>query len=370
VPDHGSIKRTLTIAVVALAAALAACGGIKVKAENSVPQPLVEELPLNAGVYYSTEFRNYAAREERWSTSWQVELGAAHVAAIDRLTKAIFASVTPVSDLGKLPATPLDLILEPRFEEYSFLTPRDSGSEVYAVTIKYRINIYDGQARLIDSLVLTGFGNELAGSLSSSAPLAVATRKAMRDAGAKFAAEFPDQPVVKKLVRHEPVEPIAQGSAAAEGSIGEVQPTATKPVAAPRPAAAAPTAAPSTPAAGSGAAPQAPAAPAVPPAAGSGAAPQAPPAPAVPPAAGETPPAAAPAQKEPAASPAAAPAQKEPSASPAANEAPAAPQTPAAEPEPPAKPEASPTAPTPPAPTAASPAPESTPPPEHPTEPR
>jgi hypothetical protein len=347
VPDHRSIKRTLTIAVVALAAALAACGGIKVKAENSVPQPLVEELPLSAGVYYSTEFRNYAAREERWSTSWQVELGAAHVAAIDRLTKAIFASVTPVSDLGKLPATPLDLILEPRFEEYSFLTPRDSGSEVYAVTIKYRINIYDGQARLIDSLVLTGFGNELAGSLSSSAPLAVATRKAMRDAGAKFAAEFPDQPVVKKLVRHEPVEPIAQGSAAPEGSIGEVQPTATKPAPPPRPAAAAATAAPPTPA--------------------SGAAPQAPETPAVPPAAGGTSPTAAPAQAESAAAPAATDAPAAPPAPPARAVSPAAPEGVV----PSATPDASPSAPqTPTAPTAASPAPEGAPPPEHPTEPR
>jgi hypothetical protein len=361
VPDHGSIKRTLTVAVIALAAALAACGGIKVKAENSVPQPLVEELPLSAGVYYSTEFRNYAAREERWSTSWQVELGAAHVAAIDRLTKAIFASVTPVSDLGKLPATPLDLILEPRFEEYSFLTPRDSGSEVYAVTIKYRINIYDGQARLIDSLVLTGFGNEVAGALSSSAPLAVATRKAMRDAGAKFAAEFPDQPVVKKLVRHEPVEPIAPGSAAAESSIGEVQPTPTKPAPAPRPAAAAATAAPSTPAA----------------ATGSGAAPQAPEAPAVPPAAGETPATAPPAQNEPAASPAATEAPVAPQApqSPVPPAAPAAPPAAApAAPEvavPPAAPEASSAAPqTPPVPTAVPPAPDATPPPEHPPEPR
>ena len=286
-PQYGSVIRTLTVIALAAAALLAGCGGVKVKAENPVPQPLVEELPLNAGVYYSVEFRNYAAHEERWSTKWQVELGAAHVAAIDRLMKAMFATVTPLADLSKLPVPPPDLILEPRFEEYSFLTPRDSGSEVFAVTIKYRINIYDGQARLIDSLVLTGFGNELAGSLSSGAPLAVATRKAMRDAGAKFAAEFPDQPVVRKLLRHEPVEPIAQGAAATEGSIGEVQPTATKPAPAPRPPAAAaspapaPSPAPATPPTASPApqepvaAPAAPEAPAAPPGANEPAAPPA-----------------------------------------------------------------------------------------------
>ncbi len=241
--------------------ALAGCGGVQVMAESTLPRPLVEELPLRAGIYYSAEFRNYTAREERWSTKWQVALGAGHVAAIDRLTKAMFASVTPLADLAKLPSPPLDLILEPRFEEYSFLTPRDSGAELYAVTIKYRINLYDGQGRLVDSLVLTGFGNELAATLSSSGPLAGATRKAMRDAGAKFAAEFPDQPVVRKLLRHEAVLPLAPGSTAAAvtGGIGEVQPVAMKgtPPPPPPPAAtpAAAAAAPAVPAA-AGATPQ------------------------------------------------------------------------------------------------------------------
>ncbi|HUO79287.1 MAG TPA: hypothetical protein VMU00_04020, partial [Steroidobacteraceae bacterium] len=204
---HGGRILAVTAAAAALVA-LAGCGGVKVQAETQLPRPLVDELPLRAGLHFSPEFRAYEVHEKRWSTQWTVTLGPGHVAAIERLAKAMFAGVVPVPELAKPPAG-LDVILEPRFEEYSFLTPRDAGAEIFAVTIKYRINIYDGQARLIDSLVLTGFGNELAGSLSSSAPLAVATRKAMRDAGAKFAAEFPDQLVIRKLARHEAVEPIA-----------------------------------------------------------------------------------------------------------------------------------------------------------------
>jgi len=247
--------RTAFFAGLAGALLLAGCGGVRVTAENAMPRPLVEELPLKAGLYYSAEFRNYTASEERFKTKWQVLLGPAHVAAIDRLAKAMFASVTPLTDLSKLPSPPLDVVLEPRFEEYSFLTPRDAGAELYAVTIKYRINVYDGAGHLIDSLVLTGFGNEPAGSLSTSKPLAIATRKAMRDAGAKFAAEFPDQPIVRKLVRHEPITPLAQGGAPAEGTITEVSPAAVKPV--PPVAAKAPTSAPAAPAAAAAATPQA-----------------------------------------------------------------------------------------------------------------
>ena len=192
----------------AAVAGLYGCGGVKVKPVDTVPVPLVEPLPLSVGLYYSTEFRSYIAREERWNTKWDVTLGPAHVTQIDRLAKAMFASVVPVADLARPPEPPVKMIIEPRFEEYAFVTPRDAGAQIFAVTIKYRVNIYDGAAHLLDSLVYTGYGNAAAGGLTSSAPLIAATSKAMRDAGAKFATEFPEQPVVRKLVRGEPVEPL------------------------------------------------------------------------------------------------------------------------------------------------------------------
>ena len=230
-----------------LLAALAGCGGVKVRAIDTVPKPLVDELPLRAGTYYSNEFKTYTAKEDRWNTHWTVSLGPAQLTYSERLAKAMFASVLPVADLSKPP--PVDLILEPRVEEYSFITPRDAGADLYAVTIKYRVNVYDGAARLIDSLIFTGYGTEVAANLSSSAPLATATSKAMRDAAAKFASEFADQPVVQKLARHETVEPLpVSGQAAAPGSVAEVKmpagpppaPKAPPPAAGPTPAAAAP----------------------------------------------------------------------------------------------------------------------------------
>jgi hypothetical protein len=271
-----STHRFALATLFAAGVALVGCGGVKVRATSAVPVPLVDELPLKAGIYYSPEFRDYVAREERWGTKWEITLGPAHVVQIDRLAKAMFASVTSVADLTKPPDPPLDVIVEPRFEEYSFVTPRDAGAELFAVTIKYRVNVYDGAAHLVDSLVFTGYGNAAAGGLSSTTPLAVATQKAMRDAGAKFATEFPEQPVVQKLARHETVEPLPSSSttgAAQSGAIGEVTP----PAGAPPP----PKPAPPAPAAGSTPnppnAPNAPSAPsaASPPADAPGAAPAA-----------------------------------------------------------------------------------------------
>jgi hypothetical protein len=210
------------------ALALAGCGGVNVRPQDQVPTPLVDELPLRAGIHYSPEFREYVHREERWGTKWEAQLGAAHVTKLNRLLMAMIPGLVEVQDLSNPPQPPLQLILEPRFEEYSFITPRDAGAEYYAVTIKYRMNLYDGQARLIDSLVYTGYGNEEGGGLTTEAPLVAATQKAMRDAGAKFATEFQDQATVKKLLAGETVPPVQGGAApaAAIGGIEEVTPSA------------------------------------------------------------------------------------------------------------------------------------------------
>ncbi|MDZ4800260.1 MAG: TonB-dependent receptor, partial [Bryobacteraceae bacterium] len=46
---------------------------------------------------------------------------------------------------------------------------------------------------------LTGYGNSLSSSMSSSKPLDFATRAAMRDAAAKFLTQFPEQAIAKEL---------------------------------------------------------------------------------------------------------------------------------------------------------------------------
>lgn len=246
---------------------LAGCGAIRVQPQDQVPVPLVDELPLRTGVYYSAEFRTFVYREERWGTKWEAQLGGAHVTKLNRLLGAMFPQLVQVADLAKPPSQALQLILEPRFEEYSFITPRDAGAEYYAVTIKYRMNLYDGQSRLIDSLVYTGYGNAESGGLSTEGPLIVATQNAMRDAGAKFATEFPDQATVKKLLAGETVAPVqsgATGAAPSDEGIGEVTPSASAETPVARPPSGGPVA-PAAPAPGT-AAPGATAPPAAPPA--------------------------------------------------------------------------------------------------------
>jgi hypothetical protein len=197
------------------------CGAVQVAAEPQLPAALITQLPLTVGVYYGDQFRTYVHKEERWGAEYQVTLGPGHVHLVDRLFKLEFKSTVPVESLIALPKDPpFVAILEPRIERFSFLTSRDTDGQYFAVTIDYRLNVFNAKGERIDSLTFVGYGSSSAGGMSSQSPLLAATRAAMRDAAAKFLVQFPEQATVKKLVAGETVAPLAGAAVAGAGEAG------------------------------------------------------------------------------------------------------------------------------------------------------
>ncbi len=198
---------------------LAACGDVQVAAESEVPTPLIDPLPLTVGIYYSEDFSKYAHAEERWGVDWKAELGPYHVRMADRLFAASFREIIPIKDLTALPANPPYVaIIQPRIEQYSFITPKDTGASYYAVTIKYRLDVLAPNGAAADSLTFTGYGSFKSGGMTSTAPMVLATKAAMRDAAAKFLVQFPEQEVAHKLLAGTPLiaaapPPAADGAA-------------------------------------------------------------------------------------------------------------------------------------------------------------
>lgn len=181
---------------------LAGCGPVRLIANTNIPTPLVVKMPIAVALFIPQEFSQYVHNEERWSTDWHIELGKAQSEGITRLMSAIFERVIPVDSVGAAAAhgDGIRAILEPSIEEYAFVTPRDAGSPFFAVSIKYRVNVYMPDGKLADSWGFTGYGTAPAEGLSSAPPLQTATALAMRDAGAKLAVEFREQAVVRGLL--------------------------------------------------------------------------------------------------------------------------------------------------------------------------
>jgi len=186
---------------------LSGCTGTKLSTQAQLPPPLIDKLPARVGVYYSKEFREYVHKETRTEIDYEITLGPAHVQNLDWLLNAMFAEVVQVEDPTHVAELqpPLVMVLEPRFEEYSFLTPKDVAGEAFIVTIRYLLTVYDGSGARVDAFTFTGYGRERAHTLASKEPLQIATQRAMRDAGAKVAVEFTDQESVRLLLRN-PVE--------------------------------------------------------------------------------------------------------------------------------------------------------------------
>lgn len=187
----------------AVVGALAGCGAVKVAPEAKLPKALIQPMAARVGLILDEELRHYRHEESRASSDWDVDLGTGH----ERMLQSVFA--TSFKDVAVFrnrdearAAGSLQGLFEPRIEQYSFATARETGGIYWAVTIRYRIAVFTPEGEPADSLSLTGYGSA-AGEGRSAPSLVAATQAAMRDAAAKLLVQLPRQPVAVKLVAGE-----------------------------------------------------------------------------------------------------------------------------------------------------------------------
>lgn len=185
---------------------LSACGDVSIKPAARLPKPLIVQMPADVGLIIPAETRKYLDKETRFGVDWTVDLGPGEVRLMQDVFKDLFHHVEEFKDLDAARAgKDLKALFETRVDQYSFVTARETKGRYYAVTIRYRINLYTPQGEKVDSYTLTGYGNSLALGMSGSKPLTQATVGAMRDAAAKFLVQFPEQPPGQQLARNEAV---------------------------------------------------------------------------------------------------------------------------------------------------------------------
>jgi hypothetical protein len=205
------------------AAVLTGCGGVEIKPSAPLPKPIMQAMPAHVGLVIPGDMREFTHNETRWGVDWTVALGEGHKNLMLQVLKESFAEVREFRDIEEAKAAPgLKAIFEPRIENYSFVTARETGGRYYAVTIRYRIELYSPTGEKVDSLTLTGYGNALAKGISSGKPLTDASRSAMRDAAAKFLVQFPEQSTGLRLAKNEALAPETRTAGADVGGIETV----------------------------------------------------------------------------------------------------------------------------------------------------
>jgi len=193
-------------------ALLAGCVTTEFETEVVIPQPLVTRIPVVVGVHVPAAFREAVHREKHDGTEYAIAIGKAQSAGFDRLMNAMFTRVVPVASVEAGAVTDPEVrgVFEPVLEDLSFVTPRDTGTQLYAVSLKYRINAYTPAGAAIDSWTFTGYGAQAGSSVPGQGKSALqqAVRLAMRDAAAKIAVEFREQAIVRGLI--EPAAPLVE----------------------------------------------------------------------------------------------------------------------------------------------------------------
>jgi hypothetical protein len=193
---------------------LAACAPTRFETQSDIPQPLIEKIPIVIGVHMPLEFTTkvYEEKRESGGGEYSIGLGKAQSAGFMRVLNAMFNRVVPVASPQDAAATDAEIrgVLQPVLEDYAFVTPGDSGTPSYAASLRYTIRLYSPQGELAESWTFTGYGSQPASQFPGKGDeaLATATRLAMRDAGAKLAAEFREQAIARGLLPSvQPVTP-------------------------------------------------------------------------------------------------------------------------------------------------------------------
>jgi hypothetical protein len=182
------------------------CVPTRFETTSEVPPPLIQKIPITVGVHLPLEFREkvYEEKREQGGGEYSIGLGKAQTAGFMRIMEAMFAKVVTVSSPAAAARTDSEIrgVLEPVLDDFAFVTPMDSGTQMYAASLKYTIRLYSPTGELSESWTFTGYGSQPASAFPGKGDdaLKAATRLAMRDAAAKLAAEFREQAIARGLI--------------------------------------------------------------------------------------------------------------------------------------------------------------------------
>jgi hypothetical protein len=204
-PQSARARRRAAWLAAAAALVLAGCAPTRFEAETDIPPPLIERIPVVVGVHLPLEFTGKIYEEKReGGGQYSIGLGKAQAAGFMRIMNAMFLRVVTVPSPASAATIDPEIrgVLEPTLEDFAFVTPVDSGTPLYAATLRYTIRLYTPKGELAESWTFTGYGSQTAGQIPGKGDeaLATATRLAMRDAGAKLAAEFREQAIARGLL--------------------------------------------------------------------------------------------------------------------------------------------------------------------------
>lgn len=174
-----------TVSVVTLVALLGGCSSHVALENPTIPEPLIDQMPLSVAARYPDAFDHYVHEEQViGKKKWTIDLGEANSMLFTKLFDAMFTDFT-VLEQGADPGTmAIDALIEPSIDAFEFSVPNQSQTDAFAVWIRYRIKIFDSEGNQIANWPISAYGKSMAEGFGKDDALRRAAVLAMRDAAA------------------------------------------------------------------------------------------------------------------------------------------------------------------------------------------
>ncbi|WP_395339829.1 hypothetical protein PN836_015440 [Ningiella sp. W23] len=182
-------------------------GSLQLETSVDIPAPLVQQLPINVGLYIPEEARNYVYLENSEERpNWSISIGSSKAEFFSKLLTPMFTTLDSLNSLS--PTTnEYDAILIPKLQDIQFALPSETGLAFYETWIKYELLLQSPGGNLIARFPSTGFGRFEGGMFDNKADnLQMATNNAFRDLGADIVFHFKRNADVQKWLSTYPTD--------------------------------------------------------------------------------------------------------------------------------------------------------------------
>ncbi len=214
------ISSTLkAISIAVFLTALGACSSQVTVHDPSIPDPLVEKIPISVAIKFPDVFEHFVHQEQViGKEKWTVDLGRSNALLFTKLFDAMFDDLTVVDDSVDPRDLPIDALIEPSIDAFEFSVPSQSQTSSFAVWIRYRIKIFDSEGDQFANWPISAYGKSLSTAMGGDNALRRAAVLAMRDAAALIIMQMDRATGISKLNR----EPLPSVAASPEPELPEL----------------------------------------------------------------------------------------------------------------------------------------------------
>lgn len=180
---------------------IAGCGGASVTLHNpTIPDPLIDKLPLTVAVKYPEVFNNFIHEEKVFGKEkWSIDLGRSNRILFTKLFGSMFTEFSVISNEVDSRDLDVDALIEPSIDAFEFSVPSQSQTNEFAVWIRYRIKIFDSEGVQIANWPIAAYGKSQSTTFGGDEALQRAAVLAMRDAAALIILQMDKATGISKL---------------------------------------------------------------------------------------------------------------------------------------------------------------------------